>query len=250
VTFVYGDSFLPAVQFTTDSLVRSGQLIEWCKNHEPEILRRIHESSSYISVQDLSYDCVGTTVMVSIRAGTGDAMGSNMVSKAAGVLYDYIAAQSGLIEDAIVPYPEDKKYIPDRQKGKKVIARAVLKREILAGITRTSLEKLLAFITNYKNLLALHGAYSLNIHVANGMAALFQAFGQDMACLGECSQAIVDSHFTGRQRAGSSAMAPRTFCSLSRPTIHSAGTGYAAARASISSSSAPLSWCIWRRFQR
>jgi hydroxymethylglutaryl-CoA reductase (NADPH) len=227
--FVYGDSFLRAVQFTTSSLGHSGQLIEWCKKHELEILRRIHQSSSYISVKDLSYDCVGTTVMVSIRAGTGDAMGSNMVSKAAGVLYDYVAAHSDLIVDAIVPYPEDKKYIPNRQKGKKVIARAVLNREVVASITRTTLERLSAFITNYKNLLALHGAYSLNIHVANGMAALFQAFGQDMAYLGECSQAIVDSHFTGPDSLE---------VSLTLPTLIigtvGGGTGLPAFRATLS----------------
>ena len=197
-TFIYGDSFLRAVQFITSSLSKSARLIEWCKNHEPEILRLINQSSSHISVKELTYDCVGTTVMVSIRAATGDAMGSNMVSKAAGVLNDFVAAHAGLIEDSIVPYPEDKKYIPQRQKGKKVIARTVVQRDVLAAITRTTPEKLAAFITNYKNLLAHHGAYSLNVHVANGMAALFQAFGQDMAYLGECSQALVDCHFVGR----------------------------------------------------
>ncbi len=199
-TYVYGDSFLRAVQFSTGSLAQSAQLIEWCKRHEPEILRLIHQSSSYISVKELTYDCVGATVMVSIRAGTGDAMGSNMVSKAASVLYDYVAAHTSLIEDASIPHPEDKKYIPQRQKGKKVIARTVLKRDVLSGIARTTLEKFAAFVTNYKNLLALHGAYSLNIHVANGMAALFQAFGQDVAYVGECSQAIVDCRFKGPDR--------------------------------------------------
>ena len=43
----------------------------------------------------------------------------------------------------------------------------------------------------------MHGGYSLNVHAANGMAAMFQAFGQDMAYLGECSQAILDCHFSG-----------------------------------------------------
>jgi hydroxymethylglutaryl-CoA reductase (NADPH) len=199
-TRVYGDSFLRAVQFSTSSLARSMQLIDWCRNHEPEVLRLVNESSAYISVKELSYDCVGSTVVVSIRAETGDAMGSNMVSKAAGVLYDYVAAHAGLIDDASVPHPEDKKYIPQRQKGKKVIARTILQREAVTKITRTSLEKLADFITNYKNLLAYHGAYSLNIHVANGMAALFQAFGQDVAYLAECSQAIVDCHFKGPDR--------------------------------------------------
>jgi hydroxymethylglutaryl-CoA reductase (NADPH) len=196
-TLIYGDYFLRAGIFTTRSLTQSAELIEWCNNHEEEFRQLIHQSSSYISLIDMSYDCVGNTVIASIRLGTGDAMGSNMAGKAAGVFSDYVREHSGLVEEVIAPYPEDKKYIPTRQKGKKVIARTVLKREPFAAITRTTLEKLAAFITSYKNLLALHGGYSLNIHVANGMAAMFQAFGQDMAYIGECSQAIVDCHFVG-----------------------------------------------------
>ena len=196
-TLVYGDYFLRAGQFATRSLAQSAKLIEWCRNHEEEIRQLIHASSSFISLIDMSYDCAGSTVVVSIGLGTGDAMGSNMASKAAGRLSDYIAEHSGLVEDVTMPYPEDKKCIPARQKGKKVIARTVLKREALATITCTTLEKLATFITRYKNLLALHGGYSLNIHAANGMAAMFQALGQDMAYIGECSQAIVDCHFVG-----------------------------------------------------
>jgi hydroxymethylglutaryl-CoA reductase (NADPH) len=196
-TLVYGDYFLRAGQFTTRSLAQSAELIEWCRNHEEKIRQLIHQSSPYISLIDMSYDCVGNTVIASIYLGTGDAMGSNMASRAAGVLSDYVAENSGLVEEVIIPYPEDKKYIPARQKGKKVIARTVLKRESFATITRTTLEKLATYTTSYKNLLALHGGYSLNIHAANGMAAMFQAFGQDMAYIGECSQAIVDCHFVG-----------------------------------------------------
>jgi hydroxymethylglutaryl-CoA reductase (NADPH) len=196
-TLVYGDYFLRAGQFTTRSLAQSAELVEWCKTHEEEIRRRIHQSSPHVSLMEMSYDCVANTVIASIHLDTGDAMGSNMASRAAGVLSDYVVENSGLVEDVIIPYPEDKKYIPARQKGKKVIARAVLKRDSFAAITRTTLEKFASFTTSYKNLLALHGGYSLNIHVANGMAAMFQAFGQDMAYIGECSQAIVNCHFVG-----------------------------------------------------
>jgi hydroxymethylglutaryl-CoA reductase (NADPH) len=195
-TFVYGDSFLRAAQFTTGSLSDSALLVAWCRAHESNLRRVVEASSSHIAVREISYDCVGALVIASIRVETGDAIGSNMASKAAGALCDYVAANSGLVKEADAPHPEDKKYIPMRQKGKKVIARAILQREVVSAITRTSLEKLATFINNYKNLLALHGSYSLNIHAANGMAGMFQAFGQDMAYIGECSQAIVDCQFT------------------------------------------------------
>ena len=194
-TSVYGDSFLRAAQFTTRSLSDSAELITWCKTHESELRRLIEASSGHIFVQEITYDCVAATVVASIRVETGDAMGSNMASKAAGALSDYVVASSGLVQDADAPHPEDKKHIPMRQKGKKVIARAILQRDVVSALTRTTLEKLAAFINSYKNLLAVHGSYSLNIHAANGMAGMFQAFGQDMAYMGECSQAIVDCQF-------------------------------------------------------
>ncbi len=194
---VCGDQFLRATQLITSSLARSAELIAWCKSHEDGIRQEVLKSSAHASHMELSYDCVGCTVIVSIGLTTGDAMGSNIASKAAGLVGEYVIAHSGLVDDAVIPYPEDKKYIPRRQKGKKVIARCVLQRDPLASVTRTTLEQLASFTTNFKNLLALHGAYSLNIHAANGMAALFQALGQDMAYLGECSQAILDCRFVG-----------------------------------------------------
>lgn len=199
-TLVYGDSFLRAVQFTTRSLAESARLIEWCRDHAAEIQITIQGCSSVVSLLDTSYECLGNNVIVTIRLGTGDAMGSNIGSKCVGALSDFVTEHSGLVEDVTVPYPEDKKYLPMRRKGKMVIARAVLQREPFAAITRTTLEKLTQFIVNFKNMLALHGGCSLNVHAANGMAAMFQAFGQDMAYIGECSQAILDSRFVGPDR--------------------------------------------------
>lgn len=194
-TLVYDDYFLRAVQFRTASLKKSAELIKWCKSHESEISILINKSGNFVRLLEMSYDCLGTTVIVTIKLHTSDAMGSNMSSEASHVLSDYVSENSGLVESVVLPYPEDKKFIPSRQKGKKVIARVVLRREPYTRITRTSLEALEEFTKNYKDLLASHGCYSLNIHAANGMAAMFQALGQDMAYLGECSQVIVSSHF-------------------------------------------------------
>ena len=135
---------------------------------------------------------------MSIGLTTGDAIGSNITSKAAWLLYDYVTARTDLVDDAVAPYPEDKKFIPRRQKGKRVIARCVVKREPLNSITRTSLEQLAAFIAHFKSLLAVHGAYALNIHAANGLTALFLAFGQDTAYVAECAQAVIDCRFVAR----------------------------------------------------
>jgi len=195
-TMVYDDYFLRAVQFQTESLRESEELIRWCKSQEKEVGILINNSSCCASVLDMTYECMGTTVIVSMKLSTGDAMGSNMSSKAAGIISDYVHKQSGLVKRVLVmPYPEDKKFIPARQKGKKVIARTVLERKIYKSNTRTTLGRLNEFINNFKSLLALHGSHSLNIHAANGMAAMFLAFGQDVAYIGECAQVVLESHF-------------------------------------------------------
>ncbi|WP_190823662.1 pantoate--beta-alanine ligase [Saccharopolyspora pogona] len=194
-TLVYDDYFLRATQLTTDSLDGSARLIEWCREREDVIREIAAGSSRHLGVAEISYDCAGTSVILSLRCTTGDAMGSNMVSKAVSLVSNYVKKNSGLVREEFVPYPEDKKNIPARKKGKKVIARTVLKEEVVRTMTRVGLDQLARYIRNYKNALALHGSPSLNIHAVNGMAALFQAFGQDMAYLGECSQGVVDCQF-------------------------------------------------------
>ena len=229
-TVVYDNYFLRGVQFLTASLKDSSALITWCKSHEHQIKHLIDNSSCCVTVLDLLYDLLGMTVIVSLKLDTGDAMGSNMASKAAGILSDYVYENSGLVQRVLVlPIPEDKKFIPSRQKGKKVIARAVLEEEAFNVITRTTLQKLNEFITNYKDLLAMNGAYSLNIHAANGMAAMFLAMGQDVAYIGECAQAIVESHFLETHRLE---------ISISLPTLVigtvGAGTNLPAFKAALS----------------
>ncbi|SDZ42956.1 3-hydroxy-3-methylglutaryl-coenzyme A reductase [Saccharopolyspora shandongensis] len=228
-TMVYEDYFLRATQLTTNSLDESARLIEWCRDHEEAIRDIANRSSGHLNVTAVSYDCAGTSVILSLQFTTGDAMGSNMGSKAVSLVSDYVKRNSGLVREEFVPYPEDKKNIPARQKGKKVIARTVLKEDVVRRMTRVGLDQLASYIRNYKNVLALHGSPSLNIHAVNGMAALFQAFGQDMAYLGECSQGVVDCQFL---RSGDLEV------SITLPTLIvgtvGGGTGLPAFRATLS----------------
>src|SRR5262252_2948946 len=70
-TLVYGDSFLRAAQFTTRSLADSALLISWCKREEQELRQIAEGTSGHLSVIEFSYDCVGSTVCLTVRAETG-----------------------------------------------------------------------------------------------------------------------------------------------------------------------------------
>ncbi|MDR4215827.1 pantoate--beta-alanine ligase, partial [Bacillus paralicheniformis] len=88
-------------------------------------------SSAHLVPVNVTYDYVGTSVLVSIAFTTGDAMGSNMASRAIALVSGYIKDNCPCVVDAFVPYPEAKKNVPARLKGKKVIARTVVRAEVL-----------------------------------------------------------------------------------------------------------------------
>lgn len=192
-TLVFDDYFLRAAIFVTSSLQNASKLRDWCVEHNDEIKKAVNSSDKFIKLLEIDYDFIGTNLIVSFTLDTGDAMGSNMGSKAAGCAASYIQENSKLSKINYPPFPEDKKIIPSRQKGKKVVASVRIKNEVLSRIARVDNNKLFEFFNLYKNALARYGGCSLNIHSVNGMAALFLAFGQDPAYLGECSQVIVDA---------------------------------------------------------
>jgi hydroxymethylglutaryl-CoA reductase (NADPH) len=190
------DRFLRGVHYRVENLCDAQALVAWCLPQEHALRAVAENTSSHLLVQRFSYEHVGSTVLISVEFTTGDAMGSNMASKGIAAVSEYIVRHSGIKLEEFLPYPEDKKSIPARLKGKAVTARAVLAADVVAAQGRTNVARVDRYIQAYRSTLALHGSSSLNIHVVNGMASLFQAFGQDMAYLGECSKGIVDSRVT------------------------------------------------------
>lgn len=193
---VTADRFLRGIHYRVNSLREAQDLVMWCRTQEQVLLAVAESTSGHLRAQRFHYEHVGSTVLVSVEFTTGDAMGSNMASKAIAAVSEHIVRHSGVELEEFLPYPEDKKPIPARLKGKAVTARAVLPADVVASQGRTDVLRLDRYVQAYRSTLALHGSSSLNIHVVNGMAGLFQAFGQDMAYLGECAKGIVDSRVT------------------------------------------------------
>eukprot|EP01105_Mastigella_eilhardi_P019672 TRINITY_DN4648_c0_g1_i1.p1 TRINITY_DN4648_c0_g1~~TRINITY_DN4648_c0_g1_i1.p1 ORF type:complete len:230 (-),score=59.12 TRINITY_DN4648_c0_g1_i1:120-809(-) len=125
---------------------------------------------------------------------TGEAMGSNMSSNASFVVGKLVESKCGVSARFLAnPFPEDKKNTPLSRKGKKVIAKTMLTAEVLKTIGRTTPEAMHTYLMQSSDMQALQSGSSHNIHALNALAALYLAFGQDPAYLGECSQSIVVS---------------------------------------------------------
>ncbi len=145
----------------------------------------------------------GRYVHLRFKAFTGAAMGMNMVTIAANATAKEIIKRlegkgiSAMVIGESGNMCSDKKpaYINVVEgRGVSVIAEAVIPREYIVKKLRTTPEAI-AELNKAKNLIgsALAGSHGYNGHVANILAAMYIAYGQDVAQIVEGSQAITDA---------------------------------------------------------
>jgi hydroxymethylglutaryl-CoA reductase (NADPH) len=150
-------------------------------------------------LEDISLTLEGNTVWLHLDYHTGDASGQNMVTICTEAICGYIREHSPVQPREL--YVEgnmsgDKKASAQAfvsVRGKKVTAEAHLSRELLGKYLHATPQML----ADYWRVSALGGIQSGSIgihgHLANGLAALYLATGQDAACVAE--SAIGVTHF-------------------------------------------------------
>ena len=125
-------------------------------------------------------------VFLSLRGDSDEAMGMNMITIAAQVIGDFIAELSGaqLITIAANVDSDKKpcKRTHERGRGYEVVGEAILKPHVIKDILRVEPEKLFeVFEAKLKRGSQIAGAIGANLHVANTLAAIYLATGQDPA---------------------------------------------------------------------
>jgi hydroxymethylglutaryl-CoA reductase (NADPH) len=149
----------------------------------------------------------GREVHIRIKATSGAAMGMNMITIASKASVDamikHVEERLG-IKVAIISESgnmcTDKKpafinFIEGR--GTSVVAEAMVPRQIVADVFKAEPEKM-AELNLLKNLTgsALAGSHGFNAHIANALAAMYIAHGQDAAQVVEGAQAITQAFAT------------------------------------------------------
>ena len=161
-----------------------------------EAIRQAAESTTrFGKLLDIGQYQVGPLRYLRFNYTTGDAAGQNMTGKATFAACEWIRNN----------YPGDAKYIlsggidTDKKhshvntlltRGKRVVAEAVVKKDILQRLMGVETKNLfysrqISFAGSF-----LAGAASNAAHPANGLTAMFIATGQDVATISECHAAI------------------------------------------------------------
>lgn len=193
---VIDDKMTRAPLFKVKDSRRGLELIEWVNTHFEELKKVFESGSRHLKLKTIKPWLIGNNLWLRIEAETGDAMGMNMVTIASDRFARYIiehnedvsliALSGNLCTDK---KPGTMNWLLGR--GKSVIAEAFIQENLLKEKLRVS-SKEIEEVNYRKNILgsAFVHSYGLNAHVANIVAAIFLATGQDAAQITESSMAI------------------------------------------------------------
>lgn len=174
-----------------NSLIEVGQFLHWLLPELDTFKRIVAEHSRHATLQEVRINMEGNHVLTLFDFTTGEAAGQNMCTICTDAICRYILEktpvqpQHWFIESN---YSGDKKATAvsfATVRGKKVTAEAVISRQIVAEVLHTSPEKIATYWQSMVVAQSQSGAIGLQGHFANGIAALFLACGQDVACVAE-----------------------------------------------------------------
>jgi hydroxymethylglutaryl-CoA reductase (NADPH) len=180
---------------------RARDFVRWVDAHQQELAAEAQTTSRFAKL--LYIDCYLNGKLAFLRFGyqTGDATGQNMVSKATlaacnYILQEYPGIKHFFLESNMATDKKPSQVNILRTRGKRVTAEVHIPRELLIRELQVEPEQLLHHARLGDVGARLAGTNNNGLHSVNGLAALFIATGQDVACLAESSAAITYSEIT------------------------------------------------------
>ncbi len=192
-TTVIDDAMQRAPIFTFSDARMALAFGKWVEQNFETIKAKAEETTSVGKLTNIEQYSVSKIRWLRFNFTCGDAAGQNMVSKATRHACQYIIEQKppGLEHFALAAnFDTDKKHSfvnALHTRGKKVVAEAVIKADIMKSLMHVTPEALFKQrqLSNMGSMMS--GAVSNGAHFANGVTAVFMACGQDVANVAESS---------------------------------------------------------------
>ncbi|MCL4383349.1 hydroxymethylglutaryl-CoA reductase [Candidatus Marsarchaeota archaeon] len=190
-TKILKDEMTRSVIIIADNLKNASKINDYIKQNFDEIKKDFLKSSSYINLKTISTYVFGKSIFIRYAASTGAAMGMNMITIAAH------EATINLIEKLQKQninsrfFTESGNMCIDKKpgfmnqimgRGISISAEAVISKETVEKYFKISPKKIVEmnYLKNYIGS-SLAGTIGNNAHMANILAAIFIAYGQDVA---------------------------------------------------------------------
>ena len=183
--------------FVLNSAAAASQFRHWVADHFEEIQAQTRLVSRHARLRSVTPDQVGDRVNITFAYETGDAAGQNMTTSCTWKACQWILDQLRhfpeiLVESFVVEgnLSGDKKvnyqsFITGR--GTRVTAEALITNDVLARILKVSAAQMEDGYMTAMSAGINIGMIGNNVNIANVIAAMFTALGQDIACVHESS---------------------------------------------------------------
>ncbi|MHA1379352.1 MAG: hydroxymethylglutaryl-CoA reductase (NADPH) [Candidatus Helarchaeota archaeon] len=183
----------------------ANKIVKWINQHFEELSEIFKKVDPFAFLKEIQTWIVGRSLFVRFLVFPADAMGMNMITTGSRKAADFIVqnapekcqlvATSGNM--CVDKKPSALNYILGR--GKTVQAEVVLPNDFIKNTLKTTPEGMAEVV--FRKIYIGTGqaaAYGLNSHVANILAAIFLATGQDPAQVVESSMGIVTAEILGK----------------------------------------------------
>jgi hydroxymethylglutaryl-CoA reductase (NADPH) len=200
-TTVADDAMQRAPVFVFSNAREARDFVKWVQENFETIKEQAEATSSVAKLKNVDPYLANKFAFLRFNYLTGDAAGQNMVGRAT------FAACSWIIDNyaGITNFYLESNFATDkkaswiniaRTRGKRVIAEATVKREVLIENMRVEPEKLF-YHYNVANIGGfMSGVNNNGAHSANGITAMFIATGQDVANVSESSAGMIYCELT------------------------------------------------------
>lgn len=198
---VIGDAMQRAPVFIFDSAREAREFVKWVQENFAKIAEEAEATSSVAKLQYIDPYLASRFAYLRFNYLTGDAAGQNMVGRAtfaacSWILDNYPGIRHFYLESNLATDKKASQVNVMHTRGKRVVAEATLKREVMLEHMRVETESLF-YHYNVSNIGAiLSGANNNGLHSANGITAMFIATGQDVANVSESSAGIIYTELT------------------------------------------------------
>jgi hydroxymethylglutaryl-CoA reductase (NADPH) len=182
--------------FEFGSLAQAGRFAEWLPTALDSLREVVAGTSRYCRLNTANAAIVGNTVYTLFNFSTGDAAGQNMVTLAAQaicqkILADTPIAPTSWLVESMLSGDKHPTALPfQTARGRNASAEVLLPAKQVERYWRTDSQSMARAWGQAVNGAAQSGTVGLQGNVANAIAALFIACGQDVACVVEASTAI------------------------------------------------------------
>jgi len=207
------------------------EFVETCGEDLDAVVARVTSHGRLLGIRTI---IEGNHVFVDLRFHTGDASGQNMVTFASDAICEVILAEAPtrprywFLEGNLSGDKKASAQTLGSVRGKRVIADAEIPGELIREQLHTTPERMVDYWRASAMGSVMSGAPGIQGQYANGLAALYLACGQDIACVAESASGMTRLEVT----AGGDLYASVTLPSIMVGTV-GGGTALPSARACL-----------------